>query len=340
MVYPLYGAQIIYSAFTHLKGYPITGGIVDGPIYNSIFGTLRGIYLANEDQYKEFQSDFVVYHDDFADYSTNEPTMDGTACMAYYFGYLSSQSQNKLIEGVSANTEFGENIEIDEEGIIRGNINRKELSLVFTGHEYADGAEVILNTLNKNKVEGSFFLTGDFYRKFPDISRRLQELGHYLAPHSDKHLLYADWTNRDSTLVSKSQFEEDLKDNYRAMESVGLRIDSPLYFMPSYEWYNSEISRWAYGLGVKVVNFTPGTTSNADYTTPEMSNYRSSEVIYNNILEFEENDVDGLNGFILLIHIGTDPKRTDKLYDRLDDLITELKKRDYEFVRVDELLSL
>ncbi|GAI96133.1 unnamed protein product, partial [marine sediment metagenome] len=27
-----------------------------------------------EDEYKDFQSDHVVYHDDFADYSTNEPT--------------------------------------------------------------------------------------------------------------------------------------------------------------------------------------------------------------------------------------------------------------------------
>ena len=62
------------------------------------------------------------------------------------------------------------------------------------------------------------------------------------------------------------------------------------------------------------------------------------EVIYNNILEYEEKDEDGLNGFILLIHIGTDPKRTDKLYDRLDDLIVELKKRGYEFVRIDDLL--
>lgn len=84
-----------HSAFTKLKGYPITGGIVDGPIYSSIFGSLKGIYLANDDQYAEFQSDHVVYHDDFADYSTNEPTMDGTACMTYYFGYLASHAKKK-----------------------------------------------------------------------------------------------------------------------------------------------------------------------------------------------------------------------------------------------------
>jgi Predicted xylanase/chitin deacetylase len=320
--YPSHGDTPVdpHSAFTHLHQIPVTGGIVDGPIYHSIFSSLRGIYLANEDEYADFQSDQVVYHDDYADYSTNEPTMDGTASLTYYFGYLSSQAkQPKKVSG----------------GIVRGDASEKHLSLVFTGHEYADGANVIRNVLKKNNIKGAFFLTGDFYRKYPAVARNLQKDGHYLAPHSDKHLLYADWQKRDSTLISRSAFEKDLNDNYRTMEKIGLKIESPRYFMPPYEWYNQEISDWAEAMGVHVVNFSPGTTSNADYTTPEMKNYLSSETIYNNILTYE--DKNGLNGFLLLIHIGTDPKRTDKLYDRLEDLIKELKNRGYEFERINEL---
>jgi len=82
-----------HSAFTHLHRIPVTGGIVDGPIYNSIFSSLIGIYLANEDEYADFQSDYVVYHDDYADYSTNEPTMDGTASLTYYLGYLGTRAK-------------------------------------------------------------------------------------------------------------------------------------------------------------------------------------------------------------------------------------------------------
>lgn len=66
-----------------------TGGIVDGPVYTSIFNSLRGVKLNNEDTYSSFQSDYIVYHDDMADYSTNEPTMDGTAALCIYLGYLS-----------------------------------------------------------------------------------------------------------------------------------------------------------------------------------------------------------------------------------------------------------
>ena len=77
-----------HSSFTHLHNMPITGGIVDGPIYSSIYNNLIGVYLANDDEYEPFQSNVVVYHDDYADYSTNEPTMDGTASMRFYFGYI------------------------------------------------------------------------------------------------------------------------------------------------------------------------------------------------------------------------------------------------------------
>lgn len=72
-----------HSAFTHLGHYPIDGGLVDGPVYGSIYNSLIGITLYQPDEYVPFQSSLVVYHDDYGDYSTNEPTMDGTASLIY-----------------------------------------------------------------------------------------------------------------------------------------------------------------------------------------------------------------------------------------------------------------
>ncbi|CAN5440965.1 hypothetical protein BH23BAC1_BH23BAC1_15960 [soil metagenome] len=74
-----------HSSFTHLYQYPVNGGLVDGPIYGKTFNNLLGLSLHNPDQYAPFQSDLVVYHDDVGDYSTNEPTMDGTASLVYLF---------------------------------------------------------------------------------------------------------------------------------------------------------------------------------------------------------------------------------------------------------------
>ena len=57
----------------------VRGGLVDGPIATKTYNSLRGLNLNQPDEFAEFQTAEVVYHDDVGDYSTNEPTMDGTA---------------------------------------------------------------------------------------------------------------------------------------------------------------------------------------------------------------------------------------------------------------------
>ena len=191
--------------------------------------------------------------------------------------------------------------------------------------------------MKAKRVNASFFLTGNFYRNpdFERVIRRLKSDDHYLGAHSDKHLLYCSWTNRDSLLVSKEEFSNDLLANYAAMERFGIKRKDARYFMPPYEWYNDSISKWTSQLGIQLINFSPGTRSTADYTAPDLKNYRSSEEIMQSI----KAKADDLNGFILLLHIGTDPSRTDKFYRRLDELIEFLRSRKYEMVRVDELLD-
>ncbi|MBS0010723.1 MAG: glycoside hydrolase family 9 protein [Bacteroidales bacterium] len=69
----------IHTSIWALTGKEVAGGLVDGPVYTTIFNSLRGLDLSEEDEFAEFQNDYVVYHDDISDYSSNEPTMDGTA---------------------------------------------------------------------------------------------------------------------------------------------------------------------------------------------------------------------------------------------------------------------
>ena len=226
-------------------------------------------------------------------------------------------------------------------GIVRGDTLKKELAIVFTGGDYGDGGEHIANVLKSNSVKASFFFTGDFYRNpgFRTLIARLKRDGHYLGAHSDKHLLYCSWEKRDSLLVSKEAFLNDLNANYREMAHLAIKREDALFFMPPYEWYNDSISQWTHDEGLHLVNFTQGTRTNADYTTPEMSNYISSQKIWNSIVEYEMKSDVGLNGFIMLIHIGTAPERSDKFYMRLEELINWLTKKGYQLKRIDELLS-
>ncbi|WP_222852123.1 glycoside hydrolase family 9 protein [Olivibacter sp. SDN3] len=81
-----------HSAFTELNNYPVDGGLVDGPVYGNIYNNLIGITLYKPDTYASFQSELVVYHDDYGDYSTNEPTMDGTASLVYLLAAKENES--------------------------------------------------------------------------------------------------------------------------------------------------------------------------------------------------------------------------------------------------------
>ena len=72
-----------------------TGGLVDGPVYKSIFGSLIGISTEGGVNYEEYQPGDVVYHDSTHDYSTNEPTLDGTASLTIPFALLQQAGQEE-----------------------------------------------------------------------------------------------------------------------------------------------------------------------------------------------------------------------------------------------------
>jgi len=226
-------------------------------------------------------------------------------------------------------------------GIIRGDTHTKKIALVFSADEYGDGAEFIISTLEKEQIQASFFFTGKFLKndRYAQVTRRLIKNGNYVGSHSYGHILYCDWNKRDSTLVTEQEFMQDLNQSFALIRKFGIEKYSARFFLPPYEWYNDTISKWSTSYGLQLINFTPGTYSNADYTTPDMGlRYLDSDTIYNRIIRFERQQQNGLNGFILLIHAGTAPTRTDKFYYKLPQLIIQLKSEGYLFVRIDELL--
>ncbi|HEY4335143.1 MAG TPA: polysaccharide deacetylase family protein [Puia sp.] len=347
------------------------GALVDGPVYTSIYDHLIGIRLTHEDAYKEFQSSLAVYHDDYGDYSTNEPTMDGTASLIYLLAAQQAQATAPLT--------------VSHGAIVKGDSSRKAVALVFTGDEFGDGLPAIAKALAKHHVTGSFFFTGRFYRNpaFQPAIKQLYREHHYLGPHSDQHLLYNDWTRRDSTLVTVDSFRRDLQHNLAAIHALGIDTNGLRYFIPPYEWWNDTVAAWAHSAGWQLINFTPGIRTNADYTWPEMgASYLGSDAILQSLKNVQSSSVpgpqkaqsaspsspkmaqstspsgskkvqstprsspqkalsphpSGLNGAIILIHAGTDPRRKDKLYNRLDELIDWLQSNGYQCLSIPKLL--
>lgn len=326
-----------HSAFTHLKNYPINGGLVDGPVYTNIYKNLIGIQLKDADEYAPFQSDLAVYHDDYGDYSTNEPTMDGTASLIYLLAAQEASNGKSPVK----NIKFTIQHTMQKGAIVKATVTDQSVALVFTGDEFGDGLGIIQQTLEKEKVTGNFFFTGRFYRNptFQSGIKKLIQFKHYMGPHSDAHLLYNDWNKCDSLLVSYQQFTDDLDKNMDVMNELGINTKKVKYFIPPYEWWNDSVASWTNWRGMQLFSFTPGTFTNADYTWPEMgSTYKSSEFLKNKIKTLLD-DSNKFSGTILLIHVGTDPRRKDKLYNQLGAMIRLLKKKGYYFKRIDELLD-
>jgi len=222
---------------------------------------------------------------------------------------------------------------------VRGPTTDRRLALVFTGHQFAESAPVILDALAARGWHGSFFLTGDFLKKtaFRPMVERMVREGHFLGPHSDQHLLYCAWTPRKERLISRSAFEQDLHANLTKL--ARFQRPPPRYFLPPYEHADQAIADWSAEAGLTLVNFTPGTRSSADYTEDNAGNFVTSQAIFDSILEREASDPHGLSGYLLLLHLGAGPGRTDKFANRLPELLTILQRRGYASVRIDELLS-
>jgi peptidoglycan/xylan/chitin deacetylase (PgdA/CDA1 family) len=224
--------------------------------------------------------------------------------------------------------------------IVRGDPAVKRLALCFTGDQFGESAKPILDALRERKFQGSFFITGAFLKN-PSLQtavRRMIDEGHYVGPHSHGHLLYAPWEKRETSLVTQEQFTADLKLNLDALRRAGALADGrPLYFIPPYEWYNAQHVAWAKAAGATLVNFTPGTGSNRDYAPEGDARFVPSSQIYDDILAYEVKTPEGLNGFLLLLHLGSG--RRDPFHPLLGKLCDELSRRGYAFVRVDELLA-
>ena len=254
---------------------------------------------------------------------------------------VAAQDTNKMVRTFAARALVRVQCEMHEGGIIRGPKDERKIALAFTGHEFAEGGEIILDELLRHQAKASFFLTGNFLAnpQLANVVGRIVREGHGLGPHSYQHVLYCDWTDPKKTLITHDEFWFDLVANLRLVDHSGAERTRPAYFLPPYEYYNREIADWSSDMSATLINFTPGTRANADYTGEADTNFVSSQAIFDSIVKREREDPHGLNGFILLLHLGSGPGRADKFPARFGELLDYLSGQGYQFVRVDELLE-
>ncbi|MPM49424.1 hypothetical protein SDC9_96153 [bioreactor metagenome] len=305
-------------------GNSLTGELSNGAISKYCLEQQGNEIPLSDNQFERFQTDWAIYNNSIDNDAINQNNPDGTASLVHLLASRQVKGKKQI---------FFDHNTYDRGGISRFNPEKKQIALIFSGHQYTDGYRKIKSALDKQKIKAAFFFSGDFLSKTKNrqIVKNLLEDGHYIGPATNHFEPLAQWENPDFVRTRKNAFLLDLKENYAALKKSGVEKQQAPFFNPPFELYNDSISKWCKEVGIYVLRSTPGTYSNLDYTFPEMrENYYSTKEIIDQIMRIEASQ--GLNGYILQFNFGTNPGRKDKLYNVLSTLLGNLQKNGYEFV--------
>jgi peptidoglycan/xylan/chitin deacetylase (PgdA/CDA1 family) len=106
-----------------------------------------------------------------------------------------------------------------------GETKQKQVALTFDDGPVELKTEAILDTLQKNNIQASFFCIGNRMKNYPALVKRMNNEGHLVGNHSFSHHFFFD-------LFPGKKMREELKDtNLAAEEIINL---SPRLFRPPY----------------------------------------------------------------------------------------------------------
>ncbi|MBD5178041.1 MAG: polysaccharide deacetylase family protein [Bacteroidales bacterium] len=212
---------------------------------------------------------------------------------------------------------------------VRLDTTQPNVYMIFSADSMFEGAPSALDVLEERNMTASFFFTGNFLRDTVNsgIIHRIVDGGHYVGPHSNTHLLLADWNRERTPLVSDDSLIADMRANLLELDKFGVTIDSIAYALPPFEWCSRNQAHTYRQMGLIPINPTPEIETYRDYTTPDMSYYWSSDQMLEQLFTYEATH--NLNGAIIIIHLGTQDARTDKLYFHLPEILDTLTARGY-----------
>ncbi|AZR72407.1 polysaccharide deacetylase [Anoxybacter fermentans] len=217
-----------------------------------------------------------------------------------------------LVIGLFWYTDFLTLIEIPVSGVspyYHGNPSEAKISLTINvdwGEEYIPQ---ILKILKEKDVNATFFITGRWASKFPDLVKRIYMDGHEIGNHGYSHL----HPNR----LSRKELIEHIKKNEEIIYGIiGVRTN---LYAPPYGEYNKRVVTVADELGYKLIMWSADTI---DWQRP------APQVIIDRVMRKAS------NGGIVLMH------PIPQTVQALPIMINKLRAKGYELVTISELLKL
>jgi len=229
----------------------------------------------------------------------------------------------------------------------RGPESRREVAFTFDGGSMNNAADEILNILKSQKVHSTFFLTGEFIRKYPETVKRIAEEGHEVGNHTwgHPHLTTLETNGKQDTApsITKARIKEELDRAAAQFKKVTGREMSRIWRAP-YGEINRQILLWAAEAGYRHVGWTVGkgweeSMDTLDWVADKKSKvYHSADEIAQKILGYTGNGKNGASGAVILMHLGTE-RSDDFPHQKLPGIISGLKQKGYSAVTVTEMMT-
>jgi peptidoglycan/xylan/chitin deacetylase (PgdA/CDA1 family) len=229
----------------------------------------------------------------------------------------------------------------------RGSLRKKVLALTFDGGSENNVSAEILDILRQAGIRCTFFLTGKFVERYPQTVRQIVEEGHEVGNHTYSHPHLTEYAASGRQVTKTGVDREFVQSQLKKMEEVFRELtgrDVVRLWRPPFGEHNREIRSWAAELGYRTVGWTVESQNGENFDTrdwvadPESENYLSAEEIRDMILKAADAVPNGLNGAIILMHLGSH-RSSDFPHRKLPEIIEKLRKRGYRFVTVSELIN-
>ena len=206
---------------------------------------------------------------------------------------------------------------------------RPRVALAIDALDSSDGLTPILSALHKNNIRASFFINGEFLRKFPTAVKEIASLGHqcgsmFYIPYTLDTRLYA----IDETFIRRGLARNEDDFFYLIGKELSLIWHAPDYFS------NAIIQSASKKAGYKLIDspHQTGDTLTLEEATEKNLPYRSSSQIIDSIVTSLK------PGLIIPISCGLqNGTRLDYLYDKIDVLIAAILSAGYDIVPVSDL---
>ncbi len=229
--------------------------------------------------------------------------------------------------------------------ITRGDINGTRISVTFDGGIGAGQASEILDILKKRHITTTIFLSGNFIKLHPQITRRIVAEGHEVGNHTTTHphltQLEINGTQKTLPHVTREFLIRELNTAEERFFEVTGRHMSPLWRAP-YGEVNATLRAWAFSAGYLHIGWTYDSKKHAsldslDWVDDRSSHlYHSAREIKKKILTFGDNG-GHLGGGIVLMHLGTD-RGSERASSILGEMLDDLLKQGLSVVKVSDLI--